>query len=94
MNRLVLLSATLGLLMTGAAAAQSTVLPVDGTCPSGFELKRGTSGSDDQCLSMSSGSSGTLSLASMTRGGDDDDHEHGEHGSHESEHGDHDSDND
>ncbi len=92
MNRLVLLSATFGLLMTGAAAAQTTILPVNGTCPSGYELQRGTAGSDDQCLSLSSGSSATLSLTSMSSGGDDDDHGSADHDSHESEHGDHDSD--
>jgi len=94
MNRLVLLSATLGVLMTGAAAAQSTVLPVNGTCPSGYELQRGTAGSDDQCLGVSGGSSGTLSLTSMSSGGDDDDYGSADHDSHESEHGDHDSDHD
>jgi len=87
MNRLFALSALFGILMTGAAAAQTAevmVQPVNGTCPSGFELQKGASGADDSCTQAAGSiTSGSLSMASFTSGGDDD----GDHGEH-----DHDSD--
>ena len=84
MNRLVTLSALFGILMTGAAAAQSAeviVRPVNGTCPTGFELKTSGSSADDNCVQNagSMSNSGTISMASFAGGGDDDD-DHGEHG--------------
>jgi hypothetical protein len=90
MHRLLPLSALFGLAMTGAAAAATAevaINPVNGRCPSGFEMQK-SSGSDDLCVQRVSGStnSGNFSLASYS--GDDDD-DHGKAGDHDDRDDDH-----
>jgi hypothetical protein len=108
MNRLLALSALFGIAMTGAAAAATAevaINPVNGSCPSGFELQK-SSGADDLCVQSASGlsNSGTISLASFSSGGDDDygsagddnggNDDQGSAGDHDNGSGDHDSDSD
>lgn len=95
MTRLVALSALFGLALTGAAAASTTaevsILPENGTCPSGFQMQKSSAGGDECVQSVNSGSTaGTISMASFSKGGDDDsDHGRSEHSNDNSGHEDH-----
>jgi hypothetical protein len=87
MKRILPLATLFGLALTGAAAAAPTaeisVLPVNGTCPTGFELNKATAGADDSCVQVTGGmsGSGSISMASFSGGEDDEDHGHNDHDS-------------